>query len=117
MAKDDYYVLVAKILVYLYRRLKGKADDPPEMYLQPNTKDFPIREEYFDYVLEHMAKQELIEGVDLMYSNGSIQALAAEITEDIRITPKGIDFLIENNTVRKALKEVPMAAGIMSLFI
>lgn len=26
MAKDDYYMLVGKILVYLYAKLKGKND-------------------------------------------------------------------------------------------
>lgn len=35
MAKDDYYTLVAKILVYLYKKYKQK--DVEEDYISPLT--------------------------------------------------------------------------------
>lgn len=45
MAKDDYDVLVFKILTYLYRKLKEDYED--ETYLFPLTNDFPVKEEHF----------------------------------------------------------------------
>ncbi|MCH3961453.1 MAG: hypothetical protein LKF53_02040 [Solobacterium sp.] len=46
MGKDDYDVIVCKILTYLYAVLKNcrKRNDD---YLQPMTKDFPIDADYF----------------------------------------------------------------------
>ncbi len=43
MAKDDYYTIVAKILVYLYKKYKQK--DIEQNYILPMTKNFPIYEE------------------------------------------------------------------------
>ena len=108
MAKDDYYVMVAKVLVFLYRKLKNKMPIETLEYLQPNTKNFPVNEEYFNYVLEHMTKKNLIEGVDLVYYSGS-RIADIKLTDEIRIT-------IENSKIRKVLKEVPMAAAIMQIF-
>lgn len=39
MAKDDYYVIAGKILVYLYAKLKGKNDQKPEEYLHALLKN------------------------------------------------------------------------------
>ena len=43
MAKDDYHVIAAKILVHLYKKYKQKEVDPN--YILPLTKDFPIQEQ------------------------------------------------------------------------
>lgn len=114
MAKDDYYVIVGRILVYLYQRLKKKTDKGIE-YLQPNTKDFPIDEEYFNYVIEHMVKQGLIEGVKVTRAWGG-DVVSTLVTESTRITPAGIDYLQDNSKIRKAISLIPQAASIMSLF-
>lgn len=60
MAKDDYFTLVAKVLVYLYARLKGKEKTSPAQYLHPMSKDFPVSEDYFDYVLNEMMEHNYI---------------------------------------------------------
>ena len=41
MAKDDYYTLVAKILVYLYKKYKQKEIEKD--YISPLTKDFSVK--------------------------------------------------------------------------
>ena len=41
MAKDEYYVIVAKILVYLYAKLKGKNKTPAVEYIHAMSNDFP----------------------------------------------------------------------------
>ncbi|MGP1376830.1 MAG: hypothetical protein ACTTKS_04610 [Bulleidia sp.] len=39
MAKDDCYILIGKVLVYLYAKLKGKNDQKPEEYLHALPKN------------------------------------------------------------------------------
>ena len=50
MAKDDMPVIFCKILIYLYKVLKGKQERD-EYYIQPFTKDFPISEDYLETAL------------------------------------------------------------------
>ena len=115
MAKDDYYTIAGKILTYLYCRLKKKTDKPIE-YLAPNTKDFPIDEEYFQYVVKGLYEQEYIDGLLLVRTwDGEIINLG--ISENIMITPAGIDYLRENSGIKKALDLIPMAAQIAELFV
>lgn len=115
MAKDDYDVIVCNILVYLYKRLKSKTDITEEIFLQPGTKDLPISQEYLYYVLEHMIKDNLIEGCVLN------RAWCGEIinvsVSDIRITPNGIHYLRDNSVMRKIAQGMQSAASIASLFV
>lgn len=112
MAKDDYYTIVARILIYLYSRLKGKEKRNPNEYLIPETKDFPISEEYFCFVLSEMKRHGYIR-IDIIYgADGDV--IDTDI-ETIRITQEGIDFLMDNSKVRKAAEIIPMAAQIIGL--
>ena len=58
MGKSDYYTIVAKLLVYLYKKYKRMNVD--EEYILPLTKDFPISEE------------QLMETVDMMQEQGFV---------------------------------------------
>ena len=115
MSKDDYEVLVCKILVYLYRRLEkiGGTPDPAE-YLQPNTKDFPIDKDYFDYVIVHMHDKGLIENVRITNLFGGEKLIYFD--ESIQISPDGIEYLRSNSLMRKLAESLPLAASIASLF-
>ena len=114
MAKDDYHVIVCKILIYLYKRLKGKSRVLPEEYLVPLTKDFPIREEYFFYVLEKTIEQGYIEKINFVRAWGD-EIIMSDVA-DARITPAGIEYLRENSTMKALINKLPEAASIMSLF-
>lgn len=114
MAKDDYHVIVCKILIYLYRRLKKKVQTAPEDYLIPLTKDFPIDEEYLQYVLEKMQEREYIENVVFARAWGG-DIVMVDISK-IRITPEGIDYLRSDSTMNKLAKIIPEAVSIFSLF-
>ena len=61
MAKDNYYTIVAKILIYLYARIKGKDKRRPEEYLLAGTNEFSITEEYFNFVLSEMQRHNYIQ--------------------------------------------------------
>ena len=102
MAKDDYNRIVGLILAFLYARLRGKTEKDPETYLQAMTKDFPISEEYFLFVLDELAKKNLISGIKIIRAWGGT-AINISNMSAIRITSDGIDYLSQNKPVRKAL--------------
>ena len=52
MAKDDYFPMLYKLLKYLYRCLK--EDRKPDFnILAPKSKDFPVGEDYFFFLLSN----------------------------------------------------------------
>ena len=56
MARDDYYVLVYRILEHLYKCLRASKRADID-YIKPLTKDFPIEQEYFDYIFRNLLKE------------------------------------------------------------
>lgn len=113
MAKDDYFTLVAKVLVYLYARLKGKEKTPPAQYLHPMSKDFPVSEDYFDYVLNEMMEHNYIR-LDITKAWGG--EIVNKDIDNIQITQEGIEYLKDNSTMRKLVNVIPMASEIYELF-
>ncbi len=103
MAKDDYFVLVYKILKYLYKCLKSGAA-PDLDYLTYETKDFPVHKEYWEYILEKMADEEFIEGVYVLRSDSGFTSV--KYTSNMRITPSGIEYLEDNKMMKKVADAV-----------
>lgn len=107
MARDDYHVIVYQILAYLYQCLKKgvKVDVKSIEYDGPY---FSINKSYWAYIIWHMQKSGLIEGVKF-YTNGLMTIpLPAEL-EECQITPEGIACLCDNSLMEKAkrfLKDV-----------
>ena len=100
MAKDDYFVLAYKILAYLYECIKGKKK-LDFSYLQPMTKDFPVEEGYFYYIVENIYKSGYIEGITMVPILGEPHP-RIKYTENLCITPKGIEYLLDNSMMGKA---------------
>lgn len=115
MAKDDYYTIVCKILVYLYKKLKGQDTRDPMTYLNPKTKDFPISPEYFEYCIKHMYKKGFIEGVAVQTNGEDI--FGVYVTENIQITPDGIDFMQDSSKIRRVMSLLPEAASLLASFV
>ena len=101
MAKDDYYVIVYKILAYLYVQLKAGENVDPKMIAHDGSL-FKINERYWTYIIENMANQGFIEGVSLARAWG--RELMVTDMSGCRITPAGIAFLCDNNLMEKAKK-------------
>lgn len=114
MSKNDYYVMAAKVLVFLYKRLKKETEEGLD-YLTPYTKHFPVDKEYFDYLLENLYSHGYITGVRVTKIWGGDPIVT--ITDRIRITPEGIDYLQENSKIRKILELLPEAAGLVASFL
>ena len=106
MSKDDYYVIVYKILAYLYIQLKN-GDDVDSKIISFNGRLFNIPERYWTYIIVHLYQDAYIENITIKKSWGNV--IVIENIDDIQITPKGIDYLLNNSLLEKAkefLKEI-----------
>lgn len=101
MARDDYFVIVAKILDYLYRCLKkGVAPDPER--LSPDALE--INESYWNYIFYNLAEDGYIIGVSARKLMGNPDMQVKIQYGGLKITPQGIEYLTENSTIKKALQ-------------
>ena len=111
MGESDYYTLVAKILVYLYRKYKRERID--ENYILPRTWDFPVSVEQLIDTLVMMREQGFVK-------DGFVEGLGGVIAymefEKLKITPAGIDYLQNNPTIKKACRGLKEAKSIASFF-
>lgn len=91
-------VLFCKILIYLYKVLKGKKERD-EYYIQPFTKDFPISEDYLQTVLIELQEKGYIRNLDYKVAFGG--DVVYFNYNNIKITYDGVEFLRENSTMQK----------------
>ena len=102
MAKDDYFVLVCKVLCYLYDCLKsGKTVDIN--YLDNSNKQFAVNDSYWEYIISTMAEEGLIRNVIVTEYDDE---LMLQYDDSIQITPKGIEYLQENSMMKKAFNVI-----------
>ncbi|MBS4750978.1 hypothetical protein GMA11_05100 [Granulicatella sp. zg-ZJ] len=112
MAKDDYDVIVFKILTYLYRKLKNRYED--DTYLYPLTNDFPINEDYFISILEDLEEKKFIKNLKIIKSWGG-DVVGYDLSQ-VKITGDGIEYLRDNSRMKKLINLVKEARTIMSLW-
>ena len=97
MPRDDYFRLVFKVLTELYTALKaGESVDVTEL----TAKALKIPQAYWAEIMYNLLDEGYVKGYSVRrYLSGTV------ITglEDIQITPKGIEYLKENNMMRKVL--------------
>lgn len=107
MAKNDYYVIAYQILAYLYQSLKNGDDIETDM-LRPNSRLLQVNERYWSYIIYNLSAEGYIDGVCFVPLNGQRFPYVAKLDECM-ITPKGIEYLCENSSIKKAfhyLKEI-----------
>ena len=100
MPKDDYFVIVYRLLKYLYECLK-KGKEPDAQVLDATF--FSINTSYWAYIISSLQNDGYIWGVVIV--DGGF----AGIRPDVAITPKGIQYLEENSIfkkVREAIKDI-----------
>lgn len=104
MAKDDYYVIVFRVLTYLYNCLK--QDEVVDM--QKLTPEYlGINQRYFEYIFDTLNDEGLI--LNKAYYE---DMLGKHLESDIMVSPKGISFLHENSTIAKVKNS---AKGILDI--
>ena len=98
MAQNDYFVIVYRVLKYLYDCLK-KGEKPEAEYLVASTYNIP--ENYWIYILLSLINEEYIKGIRVNHTKEGV--IFGDLQEAI-ITPKGIEYLFENSLIEKAKK-------------
>ena len=122
MARDDYDVIVYRILVYYYACMKRKILFEDTTFQAAVRKDVK-NDEYFADILHMMKAEGLIEDVCFVKAWGGNCIIISNL-EDARITPAGIRYLQENGKMQKigeALKNsvdiISKLAAIIGLFV
>lgn len=100
MPKNDYHVIVCKILKYLYACLKAGEDAENEKLMEI-IKDLPAR--YAEYIVDALHQEGYVAGSYPETANGEEKP---RLTSATMITPKGIEYLNNNKymaTIRNYL--------------
>ena len=121
MAKDDYDVIVYRMLVYLYACAKRKILFEDTTFREAVKKNVE-NDMYFYDVLRMMQTEGLIEG--LVFTSAWGDVFLANDLQDAKITADGIHYLKENRTMAKvgtAMKEavdtIAKLAEVAGLFV
>lgn len=103
MAKNDYFVIVYRILAYLYACFQAGENADIEMF---GPEALKINNGYWTNVIESISHEGYITGVIVVPRRGSAPGIKLG---NLKITQNGIIFLQENSLMEKAkcfLKEV-----------
>lgn len=110
MARDDYHVLACIVLAYFYRCLKEG--------ISPNMDDVDDRQlkipySYWEYIIRHLQQSGYIDGVTISKYKGGTNISC----NSVEITPLGIEFLEENDTMKKAKAVLRDAGGALKSIV
>lgn len=114
MARDDYHVVVYKILSYLYQCLK-RGDKVNAALLQHDSPMLKINQSYWEYIIYNLHTEGYINGIALIPIDGREYPFIHEL-DKVNVTPKGIEYLCDNSFMEKAkqfLKDVKEAVPFM----
>lgn len=112
MAKDDYDVIVYKVLLYLYAVLKRKISFDRRAF-DALIERQDIAEEYFVDILRMMTAEELIEGAVFVRTWSTDYILISPLSQ-ITITAKGIRYLKDNSAMKKVMESLRQIPGMVS---
>lgn len=104
MANDDYNYLVFRILTHMYGIFKRKFLFEDAVF-QKWIVSSEVPEEYLWDVLRYMQDEGLIAGLVFVRAWGNEYVLASD-PADMRITPAGIRYLLDNDTMQKIKEKV-----------
>ena len=95
MAKDDYHVIVFRILSYLYRQLKNGEAPDPDMLRADGKICNRIPESYWKFILENMQEEGLIRGLEINPDEADSHPPEEQL-DRLQITIKGIEQLCDS---------------------
>ena len=96
MARDDYFVIVYRILDYLYQCFKS-GEFPDVGLFGPDA--LGINHSYWCNILESLDRDGYICGIVVVPHMGAPSGIKLV---DLKITSKGIEYLQENSMLSKA---------------
>lgn len=107
MARDDYFVLVYRLLRYLYACLKAGEPAAAECF---SPQALGIVPGYWFYVMKSVSSGGYVSGLTFPNTAG-----AAPIIQlgDVQITPHGIAFLEDNEKMKQAAEFLQGDGGVI----
>src|SRR5699024_5853898 len=109
MAKNDYYVIVYRVLMYLYNCLR--QDEVVDM--QKLTPEYlHINQRYFEYIFDTLNDEGLI--LNKAYYE---DMLGKHLESDIMISPKGISFLLKIALLIKSRSQLRELLLLLVIFL
>ena len=111
MSKDDYYVIVYRLLKYLYDCLK-KSKRPDADVLAAGY--FGVGNEYWEYIIRNIFTDGYVEGCALVPIMGRV-GKGVKIGPNFCITPKGILYIEENSAFQKIRGHVKDIADLIPI--
>lgn len=100
MAQDDMFVVMYKILAYLYDCMKKGMEPRPSM-LAHDGEMLNIDQRYWARILKELADHGYVSGVIV---RGTWEGELLVRFNHPTVTMEGVEFLQENSTMRKALE-------------
>ena len=101
MARNDYHVIAAKILKYLYECLKADEAVDAESI---SPKELGINPDYWDYIMANLSEAGYVRGVISKKMLRNTKTQVKVMYDRLQITPDGIAYLKENSLVAKSLE-------------
>ena len=99
MAQDDMFVVMYKVLAYLYDCMKKGVEPRPSM-LANNGDMLNIEESYWARIMKELVDHGYVDGVVVL---GTWQGdLIVKFNHPV-VTMEGVEFLQENSKMQKAL--------------
>lgn len=111
MAKDDYEVIVYRILIYLYACMKRKIIFDETVFrktVRRNVED----DSYFTDIIRLIQSEGLIENVAIICAWGNEYIIASDLA-DMSITASGIRYLKENSRMKQIGEMLKESADMM----
>ena len=96
IAKNDYFVVVYRILAYLYACFRAGESPDMDMF---GPDALRINNGYWANVMESISNEGYVTGVSLAHRVGSAPGIKLA---NLKITQRGIEYLQENSAMRKA---------------
>lgn len=111
MAKDDYDVIVYKVLVYYYACLKREIIFEKKVFEETVVKG--INQSYFNTVLYFMKEEGLITGLTFTNAWGGEHILISSLN-DAEIAPDGIHYLKDNSKMKAVGEHLKEAVDVIA---
>lgn len=100
MAQDDMYVVMYKILAYLYDCMKRGAK-PAQSHYTHDGDLYRIPYPYWAQIMHELVEHGYVDGI-VVFEDMSGDLIVDVV--DPRITMEGVQFLQENSMMQKALR-------------
>mgnify|MGYP001777849774 CR=1 FL=1 len=100
MVRNDYHVIAAKILKYLYESLKADETVDAESI---SPKELGINPDYWDYIMANLSESGYVKGVVSKKMLRNTKTQIKVMYDRLQITPDGIAYLKENSLIAKSL--------------